>query len=334
MSTVMSRRTFMELLTAVTAAHVAAGPAEAEGLPQEGSGGRAEGRRVVVLGAGLAGLATAYNLMKRGYDVVVLEAQHRPGGRVLTVRDGFADNGYADMGAIRIFDTHQYTLRYVQEFKLALVPLTDVGRRAFYMQGHRFLEPEPGGSWPLDGFNSNEQPDPSAMFPKYVQSGFERVGNVFEPSWPARFPTARRLDDVTVGEYMAARGASDTWRRWFAAREGNILRMNALAAFTVESLSAHEAVFAIRGGNDALPRAFAAALGDRVKYGSPVVRLTQRSDGVGIGFLAGTQLHEIDADRCVCALPFAPLRSVMMPNPFSEAKMAAIRGLNYMPAAR
>ena len=55
----MSRRTFMELLTAVTAAHVAAGPAEAEGLPQEGSGRRrAEGRCVVVLGAGLAGLAT------------------------------------------------------------------------------------------------------------------------------------------------------------------------------------------------------------------------------------------------------------------------------------
>lgn len=120
------------------------------------------------------------------------------------------------------------------------------------MTSRRFLEPGAGGRWPLDGFASDEQPYPSAMFPRYVESGFERVSDVFDPSWPARFPTARRLDRVTVGEFMAAQGASDTWRRWFAGREGNILRMNALAAFTVESLSGHEAVFAIRGGNDTM----------------------------------------------------------------------------------
>jgi monoamine oxidase len=56
--------------------------------------------------------------------------------------------------------------------------------------------------------------------------------------------------------------------------------------------------------------------------------------GVSIGFVDRTGLHEIKADRCVCALPFAPLRNVVMPNPFSDEKMAAIRRLNYMPAAR
>ena len=50
-----------------------------------GTGG--VGERVVVLGAGLAGLTAAYNLMRHGYDVMVLEAQDRPGGRVQTVRD-------------------------------------------------------------------------------------------------------------------------------------------------------------------------------------------------------------------------------------------------------
>ena len=45
------------------------------------------GRRVVVLGGGFAGLACAYELKSVGYDVVVLEARNRVGGRVLTFRD-------------------------------------------------------------------------------------------------------------------------------------------------------------------------------------------------------------------------------------------------------
>jgi monoamine oxidase len=330
----MDRRTFLEFLTAVTAAHAAPDAAASENLLQRSVAAGRGGRRVAVLGAGLAGLAAAYNLVKHGYDVVVLEAQHRPGGRVLTLRDGFEDNGYAEMGAIRIFDTHTYTRKYVAEFKLPLVPIMDVGRRGYYMQGRRFLEPVAGAPWPLDGFHASEVPDPAARFPEYVESGFKKVGDMFDPSWPERFDTALSLDPFTLGEYIAAQGASETWRRWFFAREGNINRMNALAAFTVESLSEHKAVAAIRGGNDMLPKAFAAALGDRVKYGSPVVRLTQRPDGVSIGFLNQTQLHEIEADRCVCALPFAPLRSVMIPNPFSAPKMAAIHRLNYMAAAR
>ena len=59
--------------------------------------GGARERRALVLGAGLAGLSTAYELKKAGVAVTVLEAQARVGGRVFTRRDAF--NGlYAEMG--------------------------------------------------------------------------------------------------------------------------------------------------------------------------------------------------------------------------------------------
>ena len=45
-------------------------------------------RKIVILGAGLSGLMTAYELGKAGYDCTVLEASHRPGGRIFTVRAG------------------------------------------------------------------------------------------------------------------------------------------------------------------------------------------------------------------------------------------------------
>ncbi|HJQ33040.1 MAG TPA: FAD-dependent oxidoreductase [Pyrinomonadaceae bacterium] len=78
-------------------------------------------RKVVVLGAGLAGLAAGYELTKAGHDVKVLEAQERPGGRVLTLRV-FDGSVYADAGAARIPDNHEWTLRYVKEFGLRLLP--------------------------------------------------------------------------------------------------------------------------------------------------------------------------------------------------------------------
>jgi monoamine oxidase len=53
-------------------------------------------KKVVVIGAGLAGLAAAWNLMENGYDVVVFEAQEIPGGRVKTVRESFKNGSYSE----------------------------------------------------------------------------------------------------------------------------------------------------------------------------------------------------------------------------------------------
>src|SRR6266852_1539595 len=62
----------------------------------------AEGkRRVVVVGAGLAGLSCAYELRKLGFEVVVLEGQGRAGGRVQTLREGLDPELSADAGAVQ-----------------------------------------------------------------------------------------------------------------------------------------------------------------------------------------------------------------------------------------
>jgi monoamine oxidase len=73
---------------------------------------RRQGRsRVLVLGAGLAGLAAAYELDAAGHEVLLVEARMRPGGRVYTMREPFSDGLDAEAGAARIQDTHAFTLR-------------------------------------------------------------------------------------------------------------------------------------------------------------------------------------------------------------------------------
>lgn len=294
---------------------------------------RGAAKRIVVLGAGLAGLGAAYNLMRHGYDVIVLEAQDRPGGRVQTVREGFRRGGHAELGAIRIFESHEYTLRYVRQFGLDLTPY-DTGAHAFHLQGGRFLPPRPGEPWPLSGFAPGEQPDPAARIGDYLNSGFAKLGDVFDPGWPGAFPSALELDATTFAGHLRSQRASATWREWFFAQEGRIARVNAAAGFASESLTTGTFLGSIRGGNDRLPYAFAAALGDRVRYRSEVVRIAQNHTGVTVGYRDRGGLHQIRADRCVCALPFAPLRRVNIATPFSAGKMAAIHRLRYLAAAR
>jgi monoamine oxidase len=79
-------------------------------------------RKVLVLGAGMAGLVAAYELTQLGHDVTVLEARTRPGGRVHTLREPFSDGLYAEEGAARIPDHHELTLKYVKQFELPLEP--------------------------------------------------------------------------------------------------------------------------------------------------------------------------------------------------------------------
>src|SRR5215212_9534625 len=94
-------------------------------------------RKVIVLGAGLAGLSAAYELTRAGHDVKVLEAQERPGGRVLTLR-AFDEGMYGDAGAARIPDSHEWTLRYVKEFNLRLLSFyPDAGLFAKIRRGRR-----------------------------------------------------------------------------------------------------------------------------------------------------------------------------------------------------
>ena len=84
---------------------------------------RGPAKKVVILGAGMAGLVAGYELIALGHDVTILEARMRPGGRVHTLREPFSDGLYAEAGAARIPDEHDLTLKYVKLFNLPLEPM-------------------------------------------------------------------------------------------------------------------------------------------------------------------------------------------------------------------
>src|SRR5437867_9045891 len=116
-------------------------------------------KRVIVVGAGIAGLSCAYELRRRGHDVTVLEASGRPGGHVRTSHDPFADGLYADLGAEHFYyPGYTEYWRYLKEFSLTAIPYPRRDNMVRFLKGERFAEEDLHSRKVLDqlGFNQRE----------------------------------------------------------------------------------------------------------------------------------------------------------------------------------
>jgi monoamine oxidase len=80
-------------------------------------------QKILIIGAGMAGLVAGYELTQLGHDVTILEARPRPGGRVQTLREPFSNGLFAEAGAARIPENHDLTLKYVKLFGVPLEPM-------------------------------------------------------------------------------------------------------------------------------------------------------------------------------------------------------------------
>ncbi len=141
------------------------------------------------MGAGLAGLSAAYELTQAGHDVAILEAQTRPGGRVQTIREPFSDGLYAEAGAGRIPDTHDWTLKYVKHFALTLDPFyPSDGFSINYIRGQRY-KVRPGENMdisqlPLDLTPEERKLGLTGLDEKYVAPALRKLGHFEASDWP------------------------------------------------------------------------------------------------------------------------------------------------------
>ncbi|MFY9551726.1 MAG: NAD(P)/FAD-dependent oxidoreductase [Thermoanaerobaculia bacterium] len=290
---------------------------------------RGPAKRVLVLGAGLGGLSAAWRLTEAGHDVTVLEAQRRPGGRVLTLREPFSDGLYAEAGAGRIPETHDLTLHYVSLFGLALEPFyPSEGRSVACFGGRRLpyarLEDLDMSQVPLALSDEERRLGFAGMDEKYVGRALSRVGDIETPAWPPG--ELRALDRLTFGEYLRKSGASPDAARYLA------LGFEATSALDSLRDATHhhtKTLSKIRGGNDQLPLALARRLSEKIRYGCPVVAIRQDADGVEAVVSPASGLREtVRGELAVCAIPFTVLRGIDVAPAWPDDKRRMIATLS------
>jgi len=323
-----SRRTFLKASAYFGAAFDVSLPdfsAQVSPVPKA-----SESKKVIVVGAGMAGLTAAFELMQSGHDVTVLEARMRPGGRVHTIRDPFADGLYAEAGAVDFGSAYTNLLHYIRLFDLPIAEPTHTDSKAVvYVRGRRYLTP-PEPEWPFSLRPDERKLGMRQLWQKYVLSEADQIGDYLGPNWPDS--RALALDSGTLNDIVRKRGVSEAVIELFRLRlDGtDYSRLSALQSAALECfVERNQNWTSLRGGNDQLPAAFARKLGDRIHYGAAVLRVGQDAATARISFLHGGIQQQMEADHVILTIPFSVLRKMELDSSFSEAKRKAIADLHY-----
>jgi monoamine oxidase len=289
------------------------------------------GRDVVVIGAGMAGLVAAYELKRAGHHPLVLEAQGRVGGRILTLRS-FAPGLYAEAGAMRIPRSHDLTLAYCAHFGMPMVPFVMGNPKGLVVVGGQRMTADEARRDPgrlgaaLAGAEAGKTPD------ELWESAIgELRGMVTTDPTAGWAEIERRYDGYSLHDFLRECGWSDAAIEYYAVL--NFLESDMHHAFTEilrEDLGgAYTDMQTIAGGMDALPRAFFEELQDEIRLGAEVHAVEQDADGVTVHYKTEATRGSVRADYVVCTVPFPVLRFIEVTPDLSAAKRRAVRQLSY-----
>src|SRR5258706_13109304 len=291
------------------------------------------GEPVLSVGAGLAGLCPAHRLHEAGKRVIVIEARPLPGGRVRTLRGYFDDGIYAELGAARVAESHEYVLNWVNDLGLSLTPFAPAGATVQVLNNQRALsDDEAARERPAPGLPPDERGLTSGeLLRKYPEGVPEELGHgdvdLSNPRW-------REFDAVTWPAWLAARGASKGAIQLMMLG-GDSSTFSAL--FLLQQIMLHRDLrqyHKIAVGMDLLPRGIAARLTENIRYHCELVRLERSGAGVRAMCRQNDRMDVIPADRVVLAIPFSLLKRVTLDPPFSPAKMNILAELSYYQGTR
>ncbi|HEY9000243.1 MAG TPA: FAD-dependent oxidoreductase [Mucilaginibacter sp.] len=306
---------------------------------------RPAAKKVIVAGAGITGLCCAYELMKAGHEVTVLEASGRYGGHVFTGRDGLSDGLYADYGADHITKPgYERFFEYIEEFKLTAIPYPNAegseynyDKDALKMIGGKFYTAEQlKDPAVLTKFGYNEKEvkflSEHPMYelgPYYVKPYLSKFTDVYQPFGVGYDD----LDKVSISEVFKKEGASPAALKHLGGHNTSALYYlwrTAIMDFRKIPYSEGE-TFHLKDGNEQLPIAFAKRLGERVKLNSPVTAIKQNKTGVTVSYrpYGAEKETDLNADYVVNCITLPIFKSIPVTPPLSAEKQYVVDNLAY-----
>ena len=286
---------------------------------------RLAGVKVVVVGAGLAGLTAARDLDSDGAEVTIVEARSRVGGRVHTLRDGFVQRQHVEAGADLIEGEQGAVLDLARALGLSTVPILRRG-------------------WGFYGFDARGRRR-IVMTPSTFERAARRLREEIQD-----FKAADERWDSAVGIALARKSVAD-WirtakadralesglrglRGFFLADPEDLSLLMLVEQFAGGDTPGTGCMLRLRGGNDRLASSIVRKLRGKLLLNTIVRRITQGETGVRVTIDESGGRRELHADYCVLAIPATTLRDVRFEPTLPEDQQRAIATLRYGAATR
>lgn len=322
-------------------------------FPDEGDLSTIEknGKKVIILGAGLAGMSAAYELTKSGYECHVLEARDRSGGRSWTVRGGdqhaeidkdiqtaqFEDGLYFNAGPARIPQHHTTTMNYCRELGVKLETFANVNESTYLynedvgpMSGQRIRRRE--ARTDMRGYTSEllaKSLDQSALDRPLTTEDKERLLTYLQQE--GSLDGNLRYQGSSARGYRVLPGVQDgTYDDPF---DLSALLEAGVANFSSEyNINQQMMMFQPVGGMDQIPKAFEKKVGHMITFGAEVQEIRQSEESCRIVYTKGGSTNEIQGDFCICTIPLPVLKNI--PADFSADMSTAIESIGYASAGK
>jgi monoamine oxidase len=292
---------------------------------------RASSDDVIIVGAGIAGLACAHRLRQAGVGVRIHEAQERVGGRMLSLRGHFADGQVCELGGELIDSGHVRMRALAAELGLALDDLALDPTHAFgdvwFHGGRRYGEAEILRAFaPIaEAIARDAETLPDDDITHTTPGGVESLDRESMSAWLDRNGASGWLRALIEVAYTTEMGLDCDEQSAL-----NLLTFidPGLDAFRIFGESDER--YHVRGGNDLVVQKLAHGLDDAIATGNVLESLRQERDGsYTLAFQRGAGSVEVRARRVVLALPFTTLRKVRLDLELPPAKRRAIGELGY-----
>lgn len=301
---------------------------------------------VIILGAGVAGLVTAYELERLGHQVEILEASDRIGGRVCTHRFGDGpDSPFVELGAMRLRVDHELTMRYITELGLLddlreFQTLFSDDDNLMNIQDRGYLRvrevPTMLVAKLADQLADRHYHPRTLLFGAWLQAYLSAVvPNEFDDAPGVTASLLDLVDRIDLAPYLHRDESRVDLHRVVADHP----HLRTLAFRGRERLlddvldETSQGLLRLRGGMDRLIGRLAEQITGPIRLGHEVTGLTVRGSGVAVRVRQGDVITERQTDRVVCTIPFPVLRKLRLKG-FDDSKLDAIQETRYWPATK
>jgi monoamine oxidase len=294
-------------------------------------------RRVVIVGAGMAGLVAGYELLKAGHEPLILEAQQRVGGRILTLREPFSHGMYAEAGAMRIPRAHTLTVAYVEKFGLPVRDFVMGNPQAYcHIGGVKRRLAEAQKDPDALGFETAPHERGKSSGQLWDEAIKPLVGRIEQDGDGAWDEIAAEYDEYSIREFLELRKWSEGAIEMFGLLDNQEAMMNTsfLECFREEAGHYYTNMEEIVGGMENLPLAFLPELRPYIRFGARMIAMDQTPDSAIVHYETAAGRFQAAGDYAIITAPFPVLRHVEVLKPFSRAKQRAIRQLHYDASAK